>query len=129
VKLKEVRPVLYVVNMDETIRFYCELLGFACLNRTDGWAALRNDYVEIMISLPNAHIPFEKPLFTGSLYFHTGDVDGCWQRLKDKTTIVYPIENFDYGMREFAIRDNNGYCLQFGQEIKDKSQIPPRDED
>jgi len=28
--------------------------------------------------------------------------------------VVYPIESFDYGMREFAIRDNNGYILQFG---------------
>jgi hypothetical protein len=27
------------------------------------------------------------------------------------------MEDFEYGMREFAIRDNNGYILQFGQEI------------
>jgi hypothetical protein len=27
-------------------------------------------------------------------------------------------------MREFAIRDNNGYILQFGQEITDPEQIP-----
>jgi hypothetical protein len=26
----------------------------------------------------------------------------------------YTIENFEYGMREFAIYDNNGYMLQFG---------------
>jgi len=37
--------------------------------------------------------------------------------LKHNTEIVYPIEDFDYGMREFAIRDSNGYCLQFGQEV------------
>ena len=37
--------------------------------------------------------------------------------MKDKAEVVYPIEDFDYGMREFAIRDNNGYLLQFGQEI------------
>jgi hypothetical protein len=34
-----------------------------------------------------------------------------------EVTIVYPLEDFPYGMREFAIRDNNGYILQFGQEI------------
>jgi len=43
---------------------------------------------------------------------------------KQNKTIVYPIENFYYGMREFAIRDNNGYILQFGQEITDPTQIP-----
>jgi hypothetical protein len=29
----------------------------------------------------------------------------------------YPIENFAYQMREFAIRDVNGYIIQFGREI------------
>ena len=38
-------------------------------------------------------------------------------QLKDKAAIVYPLEDFDYRMRKFAIRDNNGYILQFGQEI------------
>lgn len=32
-------------------------------------------------------------------------------------SVVYPIETFAYGMREFAIRDNNGYILQFGREV------------
>ena len=41
-----------------------------------------------------------------------------WTKVRDKTRICYGIENFDYGMREFAIDDNNGYMLQFGQEIK-----------
>ena len=27
-------------------------------------------------------------------------------------------EDFEHGMREFAIYDNNGYMLQFGQEIE-----------
>jgi len=45
-------------------------------------------------------------------------VDAWWEYLKDKGTIVYPIENFDYGMREFAIRDNNGYILQVGSEVE-----------
>jgi hypothetical protein len=27
------------------------------------------------------------------------------------------MENFEYGMREFAIYDNNDTMLQFGQEI------------
>ena len=32
----------------------------------------------------------------------------------------YPIEDFHYGMREFAIFDNNGYLLQFGQPLARK---------
>jgi len=31
-----------------------------------------------------------------------------------KANICYEIETFEWGMREFAIYDNNGYILQFG---------------
>lgn len=128
-KLENVRPVLAVKDIDETISFYRKILGFECENRLEGWAALRKDDVEIMITLPNAHEPFEKCVLTGSIYFNTADVDELWNSVKDKANIVYPIENFYYGMREFAIRDNNGYILQFGQEITDPEQIPPPDID
>lgn len=128
-KLSNLQPILTVTSIDETIGFYREMLGFECVGRAGGWARLRNGTAEFMISLPNAHVPFDKPDFTGSFYFNPEDVDALWAQLKDKTTIVYPIENFFYGMREFAIRDNNGYCLSFGSPIRDASQIPARDED
>ena len=128
-KLDNVRPMLAVTSIDDTILFYRNLLGFECVNRMGGWAALRKDEVEIMISLPNAHEPFERPRLTGSLYFNANDVGSLWDEIKDKVNVVYPLENFYYGMREFAIRDNNGYILQFGQEISDPSQIPPPEMD
>jgi uncharacterized glyoxalase superfamily protein PhnB len=68
-------------------------------------------------SRPNEHLPFDKPGFTGTFYFQTEDVNSIWEKLRDKVAVVYPIEDFEYGMREFAVRDNNGYILQFGQEI------------
>ncbi|HEY1270672.1 MAG TPA: VOC family protein [Terriglobales bacterium] len=110
--------MLRVLDLEESVAFYREVLGFECANRMEGWAAVRKDDVELMLALPNAHEPFDKPKFTGSFYFRTDAVDEWWSSLKDRAEIVYPIENFDYGMREFAIRDNNGYCLQFGCEVE-----------
>jgi|SRR5271166_2290317 len=117
VKLTHLVPILWTNELEKTIQFYHDVIGFECVNRMEGWASLRNDDVELMLSLPNAHEPFDKIQFTGSFYFHADNVDQVWEQVKDKATTVYPIENFDYGMREFAIRDNNGYILQFGQEI------------
>ena len=46
-----------------------------------------------------------------------GTVWGVYHAL-DRVRICYPIETFDYGMREFAIYDdNNGYVLQFGRPL------------
>ncbi len=36
--------------------------------------------------------------------------------------MCYLIENFEYGLREFAIYDNNGDPLQFGKELAQTDQ-------
>lgn len=120
-KLKFLRPMLWTDKLDETIEFYTKVLGFTLGNKNEewGWARLYKDNVEIMLAKPNEHEPFAKPTFTGSFYFNTDDVDKLWQDLKDKTKVCYEIENFPWEMREFAIYDNNGYLLQFGQDISE----------
>ena len=119
IKLTKLTPMLTTSDLKGTVDFYVQTLGFICnsLHMEWGWASLQLDSIEIMFALPNDHIPFDKPSFTGSFYFNTDDADHLWERLKEKSKICYPIENFEYGMREFAIYDNNGYLLQFGQEI------------
>ena len=119
-KFNSLIPIIWSAQFDETIQFYTEVLGFSIGERNDqwGWAAIHRDAVEIMLAKPNEHTPFEKPAFTGSFYINTNEVDALWEQLKDKTNVCYEIENFDWGMREFAIYDNNGYLLQFGQDIE-----------
>ena len=111
-----------VTDIPATVAFYRDVLGFEIANEMEGWAAVRKDGVEVMFALPNAHVPFEKPLLTGSLYFRVDDVDAMWNAVKDKARVVYPIESFDYDMREFAILDINGYCLQFGEEVGSRDE-------
>lgn len=114
------RPMLWTEDLKGSVDFYVERLGFTCneLNEEWGWASLSIDDTGIMLARPNEHTPYEKIAFTGSFYFNTDDVDALWEQLKDKAEVCYGIEDFHYGMREFAIFDNNGYLLQFGQEIR-----------
>ncbi|MFN0141310.1 MAG: VOC family protein [Pyrinomonadaceae bacterium] len=114
--------MLWTEDLQGTIDFYTNVLGFVCRGRDDdwGWALLCLDDVSVMVSVPNEHTPYEKIGFTGSFYFTTDDVEYLWNDLKDKAKICYGIEDFEYGMREFAVYDNNGYLLQFGQEITAK---------
>lgn len=118
-KIEALTPMLTTVpEIAPAIAFYHDVLGFECDSRMEAWACLTKDGVEVMFALPNAHLRFDKPQFTGSLYFRCDDVDAIWEQVKARAEVVYPVEDFEYGMREFAIRDNNGYLLQFGAPSK-----------
>lgn len=119
--LTKLVPILYTNVIQESVNFYQTKLGFTCvvLDKELEWATLERDKVTIMLSKPHRHLNFEKSIFTGSFYINTDDVDCLWEQLKDKANICYPVENFEYGMREFAIYDNNGYVVQFGQKLEE----------
>jgi len=123
-KLLALTPMLNTWDIQASIAFYTEVIGFECENVSEahGWASLTRDNVSIMLTRPNQHMGHTAPVLTGSLYIKTDDVDGCWEKIKDKTQVCYPIEDFDYGMREFGVFDNNGYLLQFGQALP---AVPP----
>lgn len=111
------RPVFWTENLDETITFYMNVLGFTLMDRNDDWqwASLRKDEIYIMLSQPNEHENNASIGFSGSFYFNVNKVDDLWEDLKTKAKVCYEIESFEWGMREFAIYDNNGYILQFGE--------------
>ena len=120
VTFQSLRPMLRTRDLHGTVQFWTDRLGFTCdgLSEEDGWASLSRDGVGLMIATPNAHVPFNTPGFTGSFYFNVDDVAALWADLKDRVEIAYPMEEFHYGMREFAIYDNNGYMLQFGTSMR-----------
>ena len=46
------------------------------------------------------------------------EVDALWEKVKDSAEVIYAVGDFDYGMREFGVRDDNGYHLAFGAPSK-----------
>lgn len=122
-KLNYLRPVLESRDIKATIEFYTTILGFSLGDSFEHegvttWCSLYRDEVGIMFSLPNEHMNYGTILLSGSLYINVADVNSIWDSLKDKCEVVYPVANFDYGMREFAIKDNNGYVLNFGEPVE-----------
>ncbi len=117
--IKKVSPILWTQKLEETVEFYTHILLFECdaMDLKAGRAKMRKGEATIMLSLPNEHIPFKKPHFTGSIYLYTNNVTSEWELVKDLAEVCYSLEKFDYGMWEFAIYDNNGYMIQFGQSI------------
>jgi uncharacterized glyoxalase superfamily protein PhnB len=118
-RFSDLKPTLRTWDIPGTIAFYSDILGFTCkaFDPEWGWAHLIRDNVALMLSGPNQHEGDQAPSFTGSLYFTCDDVDDLFSAIKNRVKVSYPIEDFEYGMREFGIYDNNGYLLQFGKPI------------
>lgn len=51
------------------------------------------------------------------LYLNVGHVDELHERLRDSVDIIEDLHDTFYGMREFIIRDLNGFWITFGQDI------------
>ena len=118
-KALNLSPMLETKDMQATLQFYTEVLGFKCDTFSEewGWAHFSKDEISIMFSKPNEERNIAEPIMSGSLYITVDDIDSVWDELKYNSSICYPIENFEYGMREFGVFDNNGYLLQFGEVI------------
>ena len=120
--LQSLVPMLRVPEVPAAVAWYRDVLGFDSeQDGSAGWASLHRDGVELMLATFNAHEGDTDSAFTGSLYLRCNHVDAWWLRVKDTARICYPLEDFSYGMREFAIYDGNGYLLQFGQPIPPES--------
>lgn len=113
--------MLWTEDLEATFKFYTQVLGFQCQEKNEDWqwASLYLDDVELMIAHPTMHTNYKEIGFSGSLYMTVTDVDSLWEKLKSQTEVVYELEIFDWGMKEFAIKDNNGYILQFGASVED----------
>ena len=128
-------PVLVLITEDITraIDYYRNTLGFELANAMPEddptWCLLKRDDVRIMFLGPHEHGDEEEGHDHGeeqehehgrgisSLYFYPDDIDAFWEELKGKVEIEHPLEDMDYGMREFTICDPNGYALNFGAPI------------
>lgn len=117
-KLLHLRPGLRTDGVRTTINRYGQTLGFVktIYNDERVWGEEEKGDAAIVFSNPPIHEPFDGPQFTGSLYIVTDDTDALWETAEKSLQVYYALQTFTYVMRGFAVRDYNGYILQFGQQ-------------
>jgi catechol 2,3-dioxygenase-like lactoylglutathione lyase family enzyme len=129
-KITNLTPLLNVESVPRSIAFYCDHLGFRVTQQWEDqgrvrWASLAADGVCLMLNEPhNADSDqrrnrqaYEDTVF----YFAIDDVDALHAQLETAGVAVGKISNEHYGMREFYIRDPDGYELGFGTPIESQS--------
>ncbi|MXW53988.1 MAG: hypothetical protein F4X44_13505 [Gammaproteobacteria bacterium] len=122
--ITELVPMMICKDVQATIEFYREILGFEVRDRMDnvgtsGWASLERGPVRLMLASPS-YIPAPKPM-QGQLsevlfYFYTDDVVGLRDHIVQRD---YPVGDFAvrfYQMKEIELTDPEGHVLIFGQD-------------
>jgi uncharacterized glyoxalase superfamily protein PhnB len=115
-------PMIHVPDVAATAQWYASI-GFTIVNTfrecDEGevnWALLRLGESDIMLSAGGKSSDAPRREF--DLYIHVEEIDALRQRLDGKLNIIEDLHDTFYGMREFIIRDCNGFWITFGQPVK-----------
>lgn len=136
-QLISLKPNFMVTDVRASVRFYCDVLGFnfvmwvgqedalAAQDDTDStlrFAVVESGGHEIFLQSRES-LAQDIPAFNDqtpigasmTLYLECPDLDAMYQKIKNDVTIIKEPSQTWYGMKEFYIRDQDGYILAFGQ--------------
>lgn len=109
--------VIHVSDMSRAVKYYTEILGFKPDFEFGDYTGLTYDDVCIHLSGQKNQGVHKAP---GNAHFciECDKVDAYYDRIKKKGAIINcPIDDRIYGMRDFAIDDEDGNTLVFGMVI------------
>lgn len=117
-------PMIHVPDVRATAEWY-RSIGFTLAGSNEdcgemNWARLTLGDGEVMFNIDGR--PSDAPRREVDLYIQTDDIQALHARLKDNVDIVEHLHDTFYGMREFIIRDCNGFWITFGQPVPNASR-------
>ena len=120
-------PYFPVADAAASAEHYENVLGFKreyVAGDPPQFAIMSRDGLAIMLRVvdePSRISPNERQGGTWDAFFWVRDVQSLHEELKrNGAEIVYgPIVQASYGMKEFAVRDPEGYVLGFGQQWRE----------
>jgi uncharacterized glyoxalase superfamily protein PhnB len=137
--MKSIIPSLAVADIDASVRFYAEVLGFDVMFTLPGddgrliHASVRRGDSDLMFGRLDPSNPYDQaPLGRGVVLYATvaddEDIDAYFQRVKAAGAHVVqePTDQF-WGHRDWAIADPDGYRLYISKVIRTVSADEMRD--
>ena len=127
-ELKKLTPNLIVSNVERSLAFYCDVLGFAKTATVPDqspyvFAAVQSGPVEIFFNARDVAIE-EYPSLgnmpiggTLTLYMEVSTVEKIYEALKGRVKVTMPLEKKFYGVTEFAFEDPDGYVITFAERM------------
>jgi uncharacterized glyoxalase superfamily protein PhnB len=120
-------PNLIVADVERSIAFYRDVLGFAVEQTVPDapplvFAIVRSGPVEVYLNAPGPAVE-EYPAFkdrpiggTLTLFIRITGIRAAYDALKARVHVVMPLEKKWYGVTEFACTDPDGYVITFAEQ-------------
>jgi uncharacterized glyoxalase superfamily protein PhnB len=126
--MKRITPCLQVEDVNQSIKFYEEVLGFktTMTHPREGqyeWVALQDGDAIFMLHAKSSKIneipEIKKQAPGGALtfYLETDDAEATLNKIKGKATILREVYETFYGTKEFVLQDPNGFVWVFCQNV------------
>lgn len=137
-KIAKLTPNFEVNDIRETVQFYESALGFSLVmavpetqdgvheTLTDGleyvYALMKNGEVELMFQRSDSFkhdVELASCDSTGasvSFYMEVVGLEELYAQLKDQVSEITEVKTTWYGMKEFYLKDVNGYILAFAEQ-------------
>lgn len=113
---------LPVRNLRETLDYYRDQLGFYeewTFGPVDG--SLRRDEMRLLFGEDAAYVDtFNNDKNCLNLIWFVEDIEAIYTEYQERgIKIISPLKSYDYGMREFAFFDINGYYIRVSEGIEE----------
>lgn len=125
-QLKKLTPNLIVSNVERSIAFYRDILGFTLTTTVPEtgpfvFAIILNGAIELFLNAQEAsyaEYPAFKDIPLGgsfTLFIEVEHIRDLYDSMKDRVRVLMPFEQKWYGMTEFAFADPDGYVITFAE--------------
>lgn len=116
--IKNVSPMLPTADMDRSLAFYADVLGFEPLMTSPDYSIVQRDGRHIHLQKTTSEEILESARKHMQLYIEVSGIDALWEHALTYKDRFRTRDLFDqeYGMTEFHIVDPSG-CLVFVGEI------------
>ena len=119
-KLGGVVPILRVADLDRSIAYYADRLGFTEDWRFGRFGSVTRDSTSLMLSEGS------QGCSSTWLWIAVGDADALHRELLERgADIRHPPTNFPWGSREVHVFDADRHVLRFGSEAPEDAPLGP----
>ncbi len=122
---RKISPMLAVANMEQTLAFYQDMLGFTATMKSSDYAIVERDRQTIHFMKAASQHVMDCVRDHTEIYIEVSSIQSLWEHVKtfkDRYKIRDLFER-DYGMTEFHVEDPNGCLVFVGEPTAERNQV------